>query len=195
VAAALWFEASARRYGHDPARTWSSSGPLSWPLALEVDGKRRMHAVNVLGPRRFRVEAGAESRVVELADTGDAGVHVRLDGRDGRATHVFDGDTLHLTLGALDLAVRETLHEPRAAAGGPGVADNELRAPMNGKVVAVLVAEGEAIAKGQRLVVVEAMKMQHEMTARAAGTVTRLAVKPGDQVANRQLLVELKIEG
>jgi len=59
-------------------------------------------------------------------------------------------------------------------------------------VVAVLVAEGAAVDKGQRLVVVEAMKMQHEMTAGCAGIVARLAVKPGDQVANRQLLVELK---
>jgi geranyl-CoA carboxylase alpha subunit len=64
---------------------------------------------------------------------------------------------------------------------------------MNGKVVAVLVAEGETVTKGQRLVVVEAMKMQHEMTALQSGRVARLAVKPGDQVANRQLLVELKL--
>ena len=62
---------------------------------------------------------------------------------------------------------------------------------MNGKVVAVLVAEGDVVDKGQRLVVVEAMKMQHEMTAQAAGRIARLAVKPGDQVATRQLLVEL----
>jgi biotin carboxyl carrier protein len=66
---------------------------------------------------------------------------------------------------------------------------------MNGKVVAVLVAEGQAIERGQRLVVVEAMKMQHEMTAGASGTVVRLAVKPGDQVATRQLLLELKPAG
>jgi biotin carboxyl carrier protein len=63
---------------------------------------------------------------------------------------------------------------------------------MNGKVVAVLVAVGEKVAKGQRLVVVEAMKMQHEMSAQAAGHVVRLAAEPGDQVATRQLLVELK---
>ena len=63
---------------------------------------------------------------------------------------------------------------------------------MNGKVVAVLVAEGQAIERGQRLVVVEAMKMQHEMTAGASGTVARLSVNPGDQVAAHQLLVELK---
>jgi biotin carboxyl carrier protein len=58
--------------------------------------------------------------------------------------------------------------------------------------VAVLVAEGDAVAKGQPLVVVEAMKMQHELTAQVAGRVARLAVKTGDQVATRQVLVELK---
>jgi biotin carboxyl carrier protein len=43
--------------------------------------------------------------------------------------------------------------------------------------------------------VVEAMKMQHELTAGASGTVSRLAVKLGDQVVTRQLLVELKLAG
>ena len=122
-------------------------------------------------------------------------VRFRLDGQERSADYAFAGDSLHLKLGPLDLAVRETLYEPPASAGAAGGSDTELRAPMNGKVVAVLVAEGDAVAKGQRLVVVEAMKMQHEMTAQAAGRVVRLAVKPGDQVATRQLLVELKPAG
>lgn len=62
---------------------------------------------------------------------------------------------------------------------------------MNGKIVAVLAAEGERVAKGQRLVVMEAMKMQHEMVARIDGLVERLPVKVGDQVATRQLLAAL----
>ena len=99
------------------------------------------------------------------------------------AVGVFAGDSLHLKLADRDLAVRETLYAPRSVMGAGGASETELRAPMNGKVVAVLVAEGEAVDKGQRLVVVEAMKMQHEMTAGCAGTVARLAVKPGDQVA------------
>ena len=66
---------------------------------------------------------------------------------------------------------------------------------MNGKVVAVRVAEGDVVEKGQCLVVVEAMKMQHEMTAGMAGKVGRIAIKPGDQVATRQLLVELAPPG
>jgi geranyl-CoA carboxylase alpha subunit len=88
--------------------------------------------------------------------------------------------------------VHETLYAPPTASEAARGSDTELRAPMNGKVVAVLVAVGDKVARGQRLVVVEAMKMQHEMSAQAAGHVVRLAVKPGDQVATRQLLVELK---
>ena len=91
--------------------------------------------------------------------------------------------------------MRETLYAPRAITGAGGSTDSEVRAPMNGKVVAVLVKEGDAVAKGQRLVVVEAMKMQHEMTAGATGTVVRVAVQAGDQVATRQLLAELKPAG
>ncbi len=56
VAAALWFEASARQHGHDPARAWSSSGALAWPLRLQADGRAVVCSVAVLGPRRYRVE-------------------------------------------------------------------------------------------------------------------------------------------
>ena len=112
--------------------------------------------------------------------------------RSGACATASPATRCYLALDAQDLAVRETLYAPPAASEAARGSDTELRAPMNGKVVAVLVAVGDKVAKGQRLVVVEAMKMQHEMSAQAAGHVVRLAVKPGDQVATRQLLVELK---
>ena len=194
LAAALWLEASAERHGHDPARTWSSSGAIAWPLELRVGETPLARTVTVAGPRRYRVEGGDTSSEVTLAG-GDGAIRFRLDGRERGAVYAFAGDCLYLALGASDLAVRETLYQPRGAGGAAGGSDTEVRAPMNGKVVAVLVAEGDAVEKGQRLVVVEAMKMQHELTARSTGRVARLAVKPGDQVANRQLLVELKLAG
>ena len=149
------------------------------------------------GPRRYRVEGGDAPVELEIAD-GDAArgtLRVRRDGGDQLAAFAFAGDALHLKLADRDLAVRETLYAPRSARAAGGASETELRAPMNGKIVAVLTAEGAAVDKGQRLVVVEAMKMQHEMTAGCTGTVARLAVKPGDQVANRQLLLELKPVG
>jgi geranyl-CoA carboxylase alpha subunit len=193
IAAALWFEASARRHGHDPVRAWSSSGPLSWPLRLEVGGRPAARTVTVAGGNRYRIDGGESSCDVELVACDAVGTaRLRLDGEERSVRYCFAGDTLYLALDARDLAVRETLYAPPAASEAARGSDTELRAPMNGKVVAVLVAVGDKVARGQRLVVVEAMKMQHEMSAQAAGHVVRLAVKPGDQVATRQLLVELK---
>ena len=57
-----------------------------------------------------------------------------------------------------------------------------IQAPLQGTIVAVEVAEGDAVAEGQQLLVMEAMKMEHEVRARFAGIVRRLAVGPGDTV-------------
>jgi biotin carboxyl carrier protein len=65
---------------------------------------------------------------------------------------------------------------------------------MNGAIVSVLANPGDRVAKGQRVVVLEAMKMQHEISAERDGMIDKILVKPGDQVATRQLLVELKLE-
>jgi geranyl-CoA carboxylase alpha subunit len=194
LVAVLWFERSAQEHGHDPARAWSSSGAIAWPLQLDAGGEPARRVVTVLGPGRYRVDGGEASVELEIVATeGVPGtLRVRCGGQEQSAAFAFGGDSRHLKLADRDLAVRETLYAPRSGTGAAGASETELRAPMNGKVVAVLVAEGAAVDKGQRLVVVEAMKMQHEMTAGCAGTVARLAVKPGDQVANRQLLVELK---
>ena len=69
-----------------------------------------------------------------------------------------------------------------------------LRAPMNGRIVAVHAKAGDVVHKGQRLVVLEAMKMQHEITAECDGRIETLAVQVGDQVATRQVLVALAVE-
>jgi geranyl-CoA carboxylase alpha subunit len=196
LAAALWFEAGAEQHGHDPAAAWSSSGAIAWPLKLEIGGKAAACAVTVIGPgRRYCVEANGSAVEIAIAGTQHGAARYAADGQERSAHYAFAGDSLYLECGVLDLAVRETLYAPRSTAGPAGSTDTEVRAPMNGKVVAVLVKEGDAVARGQRLVIVEAMKMQHEMAAGSSGTVLRLMVKPGDQVATRQVLVELKPAG
>ena len=56
-------------------------------------------------------------------------------------------------------------------------------APMHGKVIEVLVAAGDAVRQGQRLAVIEAMKMEHALVAPRDGTVADVRVSAGDQVA------------
>ena len=66
--------------------------------------------------------------------------------------------------------------------GHTSAADGAILAPMPGKVIAVDVAEGDAVTAGQRLMVLEAMKMEHALTAPFDGTVTELSASEGGQV-------------
>jgi 3-methylcrotonyl-CoA carboxylase alpha subunit len=72
-----------------------------------------------------------------------------------------------------------------------GLHDGEIEAPMPGKVTAVEVENGEKVAKGQRLLTLEAMKMEHALTAPFDGTVAELAARLGVQVTEGQLLVKV----
>ena len=73
-----------------------------------------------------------------------------------------------------------------------GVHDGEIEAPMPGRVTAVEVAKGEKVAKGQRLLTLEAMKMEHALTAPFDGTVAELNAAPGQQVSEGTALVKVE---
>jgi acetyl/propionyl-CoA carboxylase alpha subunit len=76
---------------------------------------------------------------------------------------------------------------PARLQANSGSADSTVRSPMPGSVVAVHVTEGSAVQKGEPLLAVEAMKMEHSLTAPASGTV-HVSVGVGDQVAVKQEL-------
>ncbi|MFI5014215.1 MAG: acetyl/propionyl/methylcrotonyl-CoA carboxylase subunit alpha [Hyphomicrobiales bacterium] len=115
------------------------------------------------------IEWNAARKLAELGDGG--GVVVRggdkvLVVRNGRQTAVSLIDPLDVDLDHLE-------------EDGDGI----VRSPMHGKLVALLVSEGQAVAKGQQLAVVEAMKMEHALIAPADGIVSGLAAELGQQVA------------
>ena len=72
--------------------------------------------------------------------------------------------------------------------------DGDIIAPMPGKVIAVDVADGDKVTAGQRLMVLEAMKMEHALTAPFDGTVTGLSVSAGSQVQVEALLCVVEPE-
>jgi acetyl-CoA/propionyl-CoA carboxylase biotin carboxyl carrier protein len=76
----------------------------------------------------------------------------------------------------------------RAAGGGHGGPKDAIVTPMQGTVLAVEVADGEQVEAGQVICVVEAMKMENEITAHRAGVVTGLAVEPGQAVTSGQTI-------
>jgi 3-methylcrotonyl-CoA carboxylase alpha subunit len=68
------------------------------------------------------------------------------------------------------------------ASAQAGAGDGSIKAPMHGKVLELFVGAGEAVAGGQRVAVLEAMKMEHTLRAPFAGTVASVAVAVGTQV-------------
>jgi 3-methylcrotonyl-CoA carboxylase alpha subunit len=82
----------------------------------------------------------------------------------------------------------------RATGATHGLHDGEVEAPMPGKVTAVEVSQDDKVAKGQRLLTLEAMKMEHALTAPFDGMVAELNVAQGQQVTEGQLLVKIQPE-
>jgi len=86
------------------------------------------------------------------------------------------------------------LDQRRGTGTTHGLHDGEIEAPMPGKVTAVEVKKGEKVEKGQRLLTLEAMKMEHALTAPFDGTVAELNAKAGAQVTEGQMLVKIEAE-
>jgi 3-methylcrotonyl-CoA carboxylase alpha subunit len=100
----------------------------------------------------------------------------------GDADVVVDGAAAYVLRAGWQTDLR--LHDPFESRAVAAAADDAvIRAPMHGRVVALHVREGERVEKGQRLAIVEAMKMEHVLVAGVAGIVARVAVAAGAQVA------------
>jgi 3-methylcrotonyl-CoA carboxylase alpha subunit len=115
-------------------------------------------------------------------------IEADLAGRKVTATAVWQGRELTLLLDGR--AHRLTLVDPLAAAAQDEARDDRLVAPMPGKVVQVLVEAGAAVTAGQPLMVLEAMKMEHTLSAPADGTVAAVRFATGDLVEEGVELIE-----
>jgi len=155
--------------------------------------------------------AAAKSRVIEL-ERDASGWHVTLDGRivavdaveiapstisiliDGQSFEVsitpFPEGQLKLQTGSHEFTAE--VIDPRTWGGRHGAAEIEGRqqilAPMPGKVVRLLVKEGDRVEAGQGLLVVEAMKMQNEIRSPKSGTIERVLAKEGQPVNAGEVL-------
>lgn len=78
-------------------------------------------------------------------------------------------------------------------AGDAGGAKDKIFAPMPGKIVKLSVEVGDEVSEGQPVVIVEAMKMENQVNARAAGVVKAVNFSPGDQVDTETPIVELEL--
>jgi geranyl-CoA carboxylase alpha subunit len=194
LAAVLLLEARANETANvrDAARNWSSTGIAVWPLRLTVGDNHHPASIMAAGADRYSVNLGNDMVEVSIEEHRDGAVRFTALGLQQTARFVLHERVIYLDVGTVTVAVRETALEPGRLARRDG--SSRLIAPMNGAIVGVLAKSGDRVVEGQRIVVLEAMKMQHEIRAERGGTIGKILVKPGDQVATRQLLAELEPE-
>ncbi len=180
----------ARPGGEGPFATLANFrlwGEAEKTVVLLDRGEPRQVATAALRDGAVRVGTGADTVTLRLGERrGDGGLTVEVDGLMERVAVARAGDAVTVRTGAD--SYRFTL--PRAAEAGPeAAAGGTVRAVMPGVIRAVQVAVGQVVARGDPLVVTEAMKMETTLAAPRDGRVASLEVSVGDQVeANAVLL-------
>jgi acetyl/propionyl-CoA carboxylase alpha subunit len=143
----------------------------------------------------YRVTINGERYEVEVLDAGGGSFTLRLGGGETLAPRVVywgaDGEAKWLSSGGCAYRLERPRERRRGGAVG-GSGDNALRAPMPAQVRAVQVGEGDEVAAGQTLLLLEAMKMEIKLSSPRAGKVARILVKQGQTVEREQILVELE---
>ncbi|WP_333816288.1 acetyl/propionyl/methylcrotonyl-CoA carboxylase subunit alpha [Tabrizicola sp.] len=178
--------------GTDP---WDAlSGWRGWSNAesfITLDHRGEPHALRVelLGQRRFRVADGAKATILTLLDPRDRDIRFESDGLIRSAGLAQAAGTITVFLDGASHGFRPVLPQGET---GPEPTGDAVLAPMPGLVAKLCTQAGATVAKGDPLVVLEAMKMEHVLTAPRDGCIGEVLVAEGDQVSDGVLLIRLE---
>jgi len=170
--------------------SWSNTEPMWVTDKLLVSNTEK--TVSCLATANgFEVNVDGKTYPLSISTCDSRTLVYGIDGVDKEAVFYLDKNQLSIDFGRDILNVEITTYLPAtsADAGSSG----QIHASTEGQVVKLLVTEGDKVLKGQPLVIVEAMKMEHRHLADGDGQVVRIAVETGSQVKNRQLMIELKL--
>ena len=205
-ALAAWLSVAAAREASATSTDWRH-----WSTGLPVPAPWRLHWQ---APQSLAATSGGDSSGHVLASPGGATVthgearmhlagrgvperqwgQVEIDGVEAAYRHAWDDSTLWLQTHAGDFAFECRRRRAARGSGTNAATSTEVRAGINGRVIDVCIAAGGQVAVGDRLVVLEAMKMEHEVRAARGGRIAAVGVRAGDQVAPGQWLVRFEGE-
>ena len=167
---AIWNLAAVAMLGSDFGPASSQDQPWQSLPGFRINGS---------GDIRVTLQHQGEVRTMEVSE--DAPV-------EGMAT--AHGDTMLVFSGGQSFAF--TLPGVGGSGGGGAVSDGSLVSPMPGRIIAFDARTGDAVTKGQKLVTIEAMKMEHSLSSPFDGTVAEVLTAEGDQVTEGKLLLRIE---
>lgn len=164
---------------------WRRSTPKTYVYQLSCEGEPYRLALSD-DHGHFTVGIGEDSVALRLVAYRQRNCVVECDGVREKIAFAFDDSDLCLDDGRGHFRFSNETHLPAAASAGAG--SGQIKASMDGAIVAVNVAVGDRVAAGQTLMVLEAMKMEHPLKAGVAGIVQSVSCDLGQQVKARQIL-------
>ena len=173
---------------------FSTAGALATQYRLDFGDQQHTMLVRARALTDYEVVLGEATHGVQLQASADGCARLQLGETQRQAAWVWHDGVLHGSLtgeGAVSFRCRAVVGtSAEAQAGG----DGRVLAPMHGRVAQIFVRVGQKVQAGERLAIVEAMKMQHEIAAPRAGAIAAVRVKPEQQVAADDVLIELAAE-
>ncbi|HKI89800.1 MAG TPA: biotin/lipoyl-containing protein [Draconibacterium sp.] len=169
-------------------------------MAVEVKINDRVAWVNLLNQKENFLEVEVDGKIynVDLMHTADGTFSILEGGHSYnielvphiRAKHY----TAHTLYQSFDIEIidAEAQYLRNRGANGFGSNENTISSPMPGKVVKVLVNEGDSVTEGETAIIISAMKMESEYKAPKDGVVKKVNVKDGDTIEGNQILIELE---
>ena len=193
AAAALVFaQTSAARLPQPELAFWRSSGAATMHYTLGLGNRAVPLRLTFVGDKCFEAEANGVTNALELIDCTTDSWRIAFANLHLAVRYAFDAEgRLHLDVDGVQAVVSDLTMQPaqsRESAAGSG----RITPPMNGRVVAVLAAAGARVTRGQGLIVLESMKMEHTLAAPCDGVLAELTCAVGEQVAPGKLLARVE---
>lgn len=170
----------------DRLHNWQSGVHVRVPLRLKVG--EHTHELKI--DRREQdvlVEVAGADHALQIASRDHQQVCYLWDGIRRTVHYALKDGQLFLDSANGNLTLSNVTHAPPVSSELAG--DGKIRAPMDGAVVAILVQARDQVEQGQTVLILEAMKIQQQIKANSAGTVTEITTSIGQQVKKRQLLI------
>ncbi|MFV5367035.1 acetyl/propionyl/methylcrotonyl-CoA carboxylase subunit alpha [Acinetobacter oleivorans] len=168
---------------------WQTGLGVPLPLKLKYDDQQiqlQLSSVN----NTFTAQLCDQTICIEVLERTPEQLVYLIDGVRRRVQYVLDDDQLYLDRENGNLAIRNVTYAAPEIADVAG--DGNIRAPMDGAVVNILVNKGDQVVKGQTLLVLEAMKIQQQIKSDVDGVVEDVLGQQGQQVKKRQMLFTIQ---